>query len=437
MKIGELFIALGFKVEGQAQFDDAQRGLKDAAASAAKLTLVVNAANLALLAMVDSAVKFGQSLRIFEQTTGGSADELQRWSQAAQIAGVDAASLKGGVMALLDARNAFALGEPQNVGAWQLLGVDPRQDPFAVLDALRSRLAQSRDPNLMRALLGRVGLEGVMPVLQLNPAEFSRFRKELTVTPEQVDRLVALNREWQRLRIGVAAFKNELAAALAPALAVAARGLEVLANMLARFTTWLNSGTTGARTMRVVLGTAAVVLLALGAAIAIVTTRLGALLALSSVLSPALLALAGPLAGILFYATAIVAVIGGLALVIDDIITSLTGGKAVTRTIGEWLAGFKAVQLVIGEIWREWDQFVRGLKTAEAAGGFIGRVLVGQYAALIPSNQGAGQAQVTQHNEVKIQVDGARSPEATGAQVGRSVRDEIAAASRQAPVPGY
>ncbi len=434
MKIGELFIALGFKVEGQAQFDDAQRGLRDAAGAATKLTLIINAANLALLAMVDSAVKVGQGLRLFEQTTGGSANELQRWSQAAQVAGVDANALKGGVMALLDARTAFALGEPQNVGAWQLLGVDPRQDPFVVLDALRVRLAQTRDPNLMRGLLGRVGLEGVMPVLQLNPAEFARFRRELTISPEQIDRLVSLNREWQRLKIGISAIKNELSAALAPALGVLARGLEFVANLVAKFTTWLNSGTLGARVMRVVLGSAAVIMLALGAAIAVVTAGLGALLALSTVLSPALLALAAPLAGILLYATAIIAVVGGLALIIDDIITSLSGGKAVTRTIGEWLAGFKAVQVVIEGIWAAWDALVKGFKATEA---FIGRVAAGDHSTLIPGEFGAGQRSFTQHNKVEIQVDGARSPEATGAQIGRSIRDEIAAASRQAPVPGY
>lgn len=450
MKIGELFIALGFQISNQKDLDAVEKGMERALGTASKLALGVNAINAAMLAMVDSAMRVAVELRNFGTTTGLSTDELQRWQQAAMVAGVDAKALTAAVVGLQDARNAFALGEPQNVGAWSVLGLDPTQDPFKVLDGLRARLAQTRDPGIMRALLGKVGMEGVMPVLQLPDAEFARFRREFVVSTTQIDRLGRLNREWAQLRINLAAIKNQLASAIAPALEVLASILAWVAGKVAAFTNWLNEGGLMAKVLVFALGLLAVGLLAVGAALAVVAGGLalatGALLAFELAASPILVPLA-------LLSAAIVAIVAGIAflvLILDDLWTAAAGGKSAF----DWSLSLKIIDLMakgIQKVIDQWDEAVRhfheGTAIFEKLFGSLPAWMIG-VRQTPPALDNLGQKGIdaemnrtlrslVQTNNVEINVDGSRSPAETGRAVAGSVRREISGAAYQAPVPQY
>lgn len=451
MKIGELFIALGFKVDG-APLEETERNMERAAIKAGKLALVVNAVNVAMLAMVDSAMRAAVSLRIWENSTGGSADELQRWGQAARIAGIQAEDLKKAVETLQDARNAFALGEPQNVGAWSILGVDPTQDPFTVLRALRSRMASMQDPNLMRGLLGKVGMAGVMPLLQAPAEAFERLERTI-LSRNQVDRLVLLNREWQRLVVNMGALKNQIAAGLAPALGMLATAIGAVANWLTIVTNYLSSGTTGAAVARFVLGALAVAFLALGAAIAVVAAGLAGLAALLALMSPGLLAVAAAAAPFLAVLALIGAGVAALILLLDDFWTAADGGDHVF----DWSLSLKAVDLMakglekLIVLWeklkqfRQWgedkfaDFFSRWGPHGEAwqpSFGYMQEQNKGE-AWFAPRRPGGAGGTWTQENKVEINVDGARSPEDTANAVNRTIKRELENAGYQMPVPNY
>lgn len=450
MRIGELFISLGFQIQGQKDFDDAERGLTRAAVNAGKLTIAVNAVNWAMLAMVDSAMKVAVSLRLFEQTTGGSTDDLQQWGQAAKVAGISAESLKTAVMSLNDARNAFAMGEPQNVGAWSVLGIDPREDPFKVLEHLRARLGEFKDKNLMRGLLGKVGMEGIMPVLQMPADEFKAFRKNLVVSPTEIDRLVRLNREWQKLQIALAAAKNQLAAALAPSLERFAKILKWVVEGIVSFTEWLNSSSDGAIAARFTLGLLAVALLGIGAGLASITAGMGLLVASFRLLSPTLIAVGAAAAPFLALLTA---VIGGIVLfheMMDDLVTFAQGGESLfdwSATVAginlvgdafdwvcdrvQWLidhnpfAGFGGLPTGIKSLLKGSEG---GLASNQFTNGF-GSLLNGVEGAL-PKLGGAG-GKWSQENNVTVMIDGSRSPEATASAVGSTVGDELTEAFYQ------
>jgi hypothetical protein len=440
MRIGELFVALGFKVNNT-PLDDTEKRMEKAAVQAGKLALVVNAANLAMLAMVDSAMKAAVSLHIFDTTTGQSTDELQRWAQAAQVAGLDADKLKASVMELADTRNAFAFGEPKNVGAWQLLGVDPTQDPFVVIERLRDRMNAIRDPNIMRGLLGKVGMEGVMPLLQMNAAEFAKAREGLIFSKDDLSTLVTLNREWQQLRITAKSFANQLSTALAPGLAVIAQLLKGIVQRGADFAKWLNSSNKDAETLRLVLQLLAAGMLAVGAGLVIATAAFTAMMVLTSPL------------------VATFGLIGGgiavLILMLDDLFTAAEGGQHVF----DWddarlkvdllktglqlvLDTINGIKLAFGEL----NKLIQNPKQfLEDINMIVGGDLRLKNAEIenrgskwaIPSRPGGAGGSWTQENNVQVTVDGAQSPEATARAVGRTVGAELSNAAYQMPVPEY
>ncbi len=440
MKIGELFIALGFKVEGREDFDAAQAGLKSAAGDAGKLAVAVNVVNAALLAMIDTAMRAGTALQVFRRETGANESELQLWEQAGRAAGGAAGAIKQAATAIAEARASFALGDPQAVGIWQILGVDPRADPFAVLAALRQRIRGIADPAVAKSLLGKVGLEGAFPALQLPDADFARLRREFVITPQQVDRLAQLNREWERFVIGLSAAKNEIVAALAPALAVAARGLEWLAGELAAVAAWLNSNTGAARVARYALGALVIGSLALGVALAGLVALMGALVTLTIAASPALLTVA---AALLPLAAAVGLVVGGLAaliLLLDDFWTAAEGGKSLF----DWNDGLlltlknvdrlaKAIEFLIdkAKLLRDFGSLMTPGGSGAATGYLAERFVASS------AQPAGGSGSYTQTNAVDIHVDGSRTPQATGFEVAKSFKEYLASTARQAPVPNY
>jgi hypothetical protein len=453
VKIGDLFIALGFKVTGAAEFDAAKAGLKHAAIDATKLTVAVNAANAGLLALVAYGMRAAVEMKNFAVSTGLSTTELQKWQHNAEVNDVSGQELASTIKELQDVRASFALGEPKNVGAWTLLGVDPTQDPFVVLDQLRTKLKGFSDVGVARNLAERVGIgPNVFQMLRSSNDEFSKWKQQFEVTKAQQARLIALNRAWKDLLFSVKAIRTQFASDLAPAFQLVARGVSWLARKLSDLATWLGSNVPVARFFKMAIGGLAIASLALGAALVVITTALGALSAAFALASPTLAALLPVLGSLAAFIAVLSVSIAALILLVDDMFTSFAGGKSLTRDIGEWLAGFKAIQVVIEAIWFVWDKVIAGFKAIP--GGFE-KFFAAMYeqsrgdsalrrqaddnkgaAWFAPRTQAAaGQTTVKQDNKISIAIDGAQSPAATAKEVNRSLGKEVQEAWGQMAVP--
>ena len=310
----------------------------------------------------------------------------------------------------------------------------------------------------MRGLLGKVGMAGVMPLLQAPAEDFAKLERTI-MSRNQVDRLVALNREWQRLVVNLGAVKNQLAAGLAPALGFLAKILGVIASGLTMLTNWLNSAGIGAMLARVAIGVLAVAFLSLGAAIAVVAAGFAGLAALLVLFSPAVLAVAAAAAPLLAVIALIGAGVAALVLMLDDFWTAADGGDHVF----DWSVSLKAVDLMakgLEKLLWLWDKLAAGFKAGGRAFEFLfggtdgngwawgpfGQAWQQNQATMnaqnrgsawaVPRNGGAGGSWSTENN-VEIKIDGARSPGETADAVNRSLRRELDGAAYQAPVPNY
>lgn len=429
MKIAELFAVLGFKMDGAEKLETVKKEMTSIAGETVKGAIAVNAINVAFYAMIDTSMKAGQALRNFALSTGLSTEDLQLWQHVALVDGLAAEDLTAAIKALQSARAGFDLGNPQNLGAWNLLGVSPLQDPFKVITALRARLAGGNiNPGVARNLLGQLGLESLLPLLKSSNAEFEKWSSNFILVQKQRDELARLNGAWQNLRSSIIAIKTQFAASFAPALTMVANGLQWVAEELAVVVRWLESASPIAAAVRggliylaAVLSVVGVALAAISAAAAFAAAAIG----LFSATTLAALPILGSIALIIGVAAGVIA---GLILLIDDMWAAFTGGKSVLADLGDKIFGpfFQYMFDHLEALEKLWNRVFGNheILTGSSFGNSFGK-------------PASSSSNVRQDNNIKIDVNGAQDPRATGREVFSNIKAQIAAASYQAPVPSY
>ena len=433
MKIGELLIALGFRIEGDKDLQTVERGMLRATGSATKLAIEVAALNAAFLYMIEQSLKAAVALRTFSLTTALSTDELQDWEHRAQVNGLAAGTLTDAIKELQTARTNFALGNPQAVGAWTLLGVDPRQDPFRVLDAMRLRLQGIKDVGVARNLLGQVGLEALLPLLRSSNAEWEKWSRNFIVTGEQTAKLAKLNAAWQSLKLSVSSAAIQLSSLFTPALGALARALEWVADRAALFVRWLQTSDPLANLLRRGIQLLAVALLGLGVILAGLVAIMGTFAAVIGFLSWGFTSLLAALAPFLLTAGLLVGVVAALVLVLNDWWVAINGGKSALNW--DWsiervndLA--KAIERVIA-LWKS----AKALFSVRGIEGILFPGFSPDHGVPNASYGHVGGSRVEMNNEINIHETA--GPRATGREVQRNMQDLYRGALNQAPVRSY
>lgn len=429
MKVAELFAALGFKIEGADKLDRVDRSLDSTARNAVKATAAVTVLTTGFLAMIDTSLRAAQALQNFALSTGLSSEDLQMWQHAAQVAGIGASDMTDAIKRLQTARTNFALGDPEAMGAWGWLGVQPTdQDPIRVIEKLRQKIAGISDVGIARNLLGRVGLENLLPLLRATDTEFEKWGKAFVIDQGQIARLTKLNREWQNLKVSLASVKTQFSSVFTPSLLAIGKLLQTVTEKVADFVKWLDKGSTGARIIKVVLNVLAAALLGVTAALIALSAALGlvTLLSWTSGFAPIILLLT-TLAGLVVF----------LVLLFQDLWVAVQGGKSAFS----WGAGLnkaledaKALRDVLVSIVKVLDTF----KTTSGVllkGFGITSDQEHKERLFRPAISGSAvQGSNSQTNDIDIHVDGAQDPRETSRAVAGSLKGAIAFAYGQMPV---
>jgi hypothetical protein len=85
-----------------------------------------------------------------------------------------------------------------NIAPWALLGIDPRQDPFDVLNTLQARL-QGMSPAMGTMLAGDLGLSPTIVSFLKEMKSLPKANSELILTDAEIKRLKAFNVEFNRV----------------------------------------------------------------------------------------------------------------------------------------------------------------------------------------------------------------------------------------------
>lgn len=227
MKLGELFIALGFDVDDQKlkSFNDS---IKSGWMGMLKLSAIAAGSVYAINKFVAGGVEAATALRNFNTETGHSIEGLQKWQIAATLtnASISADQVTASFKAMAGAISDVTMGKG-NAGAFAMLGIsDVRgMDVSDVMEELRQNfdknVAQwgySQTINLMKD----VGFDaGMLQALKLSNDEFNKLAENKMLSPEAQEKLVALGDSISKFKLEFKLFKDQLSADWSPALIAA------------------------------------------------------------------------------------------------------------------------------------------------------------------------------------------------------------------------
>lgn len=361
MVLRELFAVFGVEFDdrelqqGSRSLEDTTSKLKDFAAALS--------AGLALNAVKDFAVETARmtnELTLASRRLGISTEGLQAWSVAAQRAGVDTDGVVDAISTLQE-RARDAVIDPQSDPAEQLrlLGVAARdasgelrsgQDLMLdVADALGRMDNQTDRVGAAMTLFGDVGRE-LLPILQQGREGFAAATRELEglgggLSQGAIAAGQDFTRATQRLSTAMLSLRSRVAVELLPALT---RLTDGAVELLGRFFEVADKSEI-VKAALVTLGVAAV------------ATALKLIVAFLPAIAPFVgLALA----------------IGVVALVLDDLIVSINGGRGVfgdfTDAIGDFIEMNRLDGGPLGKVARTWEALIELFEDAYDA---IARVL--------------------------------------------------------------
>lgn len=416
MKIADFFISLGFDIKGAPDVENTDKSVQNLEKNSLRLLAGVTALNAAFYGMMAVAVEAGVVLQKFAVNTGLSSEELQRWQFRAEKANVAGRDVSSAIDAIQKARVSIAFGGSEALAPWALLGIDPRQNPFKVLEQLRVAVI-NLDPAIARFKLQEMGFGSDMLYFlkQIGP---DGLGKSLTVSPAEVEALANLSGQWRAFLFTLGNLATRFAAQFKDEFTVVLTFLSKGVELGGKFIDWLEKGGFWADSVKEGL-----------------TGMVAAMTALAGILA---VLMTGPFGA---FALAIGLIVGPLAavvLLLQDFMVAAQGGKSALDWNDGLIFTIKNVERLahaIEYVIDKWDQLRAAFKSGAGGVGFD----ILSAAATIPSylaGHGGGGV-VTQTNNITQHINGAQSPSATGREVGRSTTRQISDAFKIMPVPAH
>ena len=219
MKIGEFFVALGVDVENKdnKKLNDVIKGMANLDVKSIAAAAGLGTAFVALKKITEQAIKTGYALRNFSIQTGISTEKLQKWSFFAEQMGASTADVESSVKAIAMATAQIKLGQG-DIKPFQMLGIDPNQDPFDILEQMAQKI-KNLDPSMTRLITQQMGVsDGMLNILKASDAVRADIEKQFFMREKEIEQLNDLRVVWVQLRQGVFFFMNMIGIHLAPVL---------------------------------------------------------------------------------------------------------------------------------------------------------------------------------------------------------------------------
>lgn len=215
MQIASLFARIGLKTDKK-KADDFTRSLKLAKATLVAVGTAVGTTSAAIVKITSDALNAAAAFRQFEVETGASAQELQRWQAVAEQTNSSAEAVSQAIRAITSNQEQIRLGRG-DISGFQLLGIDPRQDPFDILEQLRTR-TEGLSQGMKRNILAQMGIgAGLLHTLELSREEFDALAgRAFIISPQAIDTLAQARASMNQARRGVEFLKAQIAVGLAP-----------------------------------------------------------------------------------------------------------------------------------------------------------------------------------------------------------------------------
>lgn len=235
MNILELFARIGLKAEtGPAEaFQKTMTGLKRDILGAVAGSLSLAGAIKAVNASMGDALE----LKKFSDATGASTDEMQRWRAVADQVSGSGGAVAESIKAIVANQDKIKLGQG-NISGYQLLGISVKDDPFEVLEQIRTKTANLA-PGMRRNIMGMFGVNTeLISTLDLTNKQFDKLAARAYVIPQSnIDGLNRARGSIEMVKNAIMYYTAEMATKLGPTIEKVSQGL-------VKFFGWIERGVT-------------------------------------------------------------------------------------------------------------------------------------------------------------------------------------------------
>jgi hypothetical protein len=168
--------------------------------------------------IANESINTALSLKKFHQETGASTDQLQRWQAVADETNNSGQAVAESIQAIVDNQQKIKLGQG-NIGGYQLLGINPNQDPFKIMEDLRTKtvgLSQAMKKNVM----SQIGVsKDLIAVLDLTNEQFDDMSRNAFIIPSSTINMIDRARASMKQVDGAIKYlKAEITSALTPSI---------------------------------------------------------------------------------------------------------------------------------------------------------------------------------------------------------------------------
>jgi len=233
VNILELFARIGLKADQQPadNFAKAVKGIKGELIGAIAGTLSLAGAVKA----VNEAMGDATELKKFGDQTGANVEEMQRWRSVADQVSGSGQAVASSIDAIVSNQAKIKLGTG-NISGYQLLGIDPRQDPFKVLQQIRDKTANLSAAD-RKNITGMFGVNAdLISTLKLTNAQFDAMASHAyVISPSMIDGM-------NRARGDITALKNEISYYVAEMATKLAPTIEKVTGFLDKFVRFIANG---------------------------------------------------------------------------------------------------------------------------------------------------------------------------------------------------
>ena len=233
MTILELFARIGLKADTAPaeRFDQTVKGIKNTLIGAIAGTLSLATAVKAVNAAMGEATE----LKRFGDQTGVNVEEMQKWQAVAEQASGSGAAVASSIDAIVSNQAKIKLGTG-NIQGYQLLGIDPRSDPFKVLEQIKAKTANVGTAD-KKNIIGMFGVNAdLMSTLKLTNAEFDRMAAHAyVISPSMIEGLNKARGSISVLKNEVSYYVAEMATKLGPT-------IEKVSGFLEKFVKFIANG---------------------------------------------------------------------------------------------------------------------------------------------------------------------------------------------------
>jgi len=223
-KLDELQLKTGAKLfnqlaKGKGSLSELATAFGEVGVETAAATAIFGGVAIGLGKIAQYATKAGENLFQFNLITGASVKSLQNWQFAASQFGAKGEDVASAIANIQQAQTDIQLNQG-NMAPWALLGINPNQDPFAVLAQIHEKVKEGGEISaaMGRKLTAQLGInDSTFQMLRRADLSVLQLKEDMAISSENTKAFDKVNQAMGIMEHKFGVVAQKIGTMLAPA----------------------------------------------------------------------------------------------------------------------------------------------------------------------------------------------------------------------------